>query len=79
IAAPDMDAVKAACNGQEPSWAEIEEMVRKAIRHECRDLAEYKHPRKIQVSREPLERTSVQKIRRCVYQGLLNESAGRGS
>ncbi|MDD4623130.1 MAG: class I adenylate-forming enzyme family protein [Kiritimatiellae bacterium] len=73
IAAPDTDAVKAAREGAEPPWAEIEKMIRDAIRHECRDLAEYKHPRKIQVSREPLERTSVQKIRRCVYQGQLNE------
>ncbi len=73
IAAPDMDVIKAARNGQEPEWQEIEEMVRKAIREACDNLAEYKHPRKIHVSREPLERTSVQKIRRCVYQGRLNE------
>ena len=77
IAAPNMDTIKATCADAEPPWEEIEKMIRDTIHKACRDLAEYKHPRKIRVSREPLERTSVQKIRRCVYQGQLNEPAAQ--
>jgi len=73
IVAPDLDAIKAAHNGAEPAWPEIEQLLRKRIHARCEDLADYKRPRKIVVQQEPLERTSVQKVRRCVYQGKLNE------
>lgn len=73
IVTPNLDAIRAAHGGAEPSWTEIEAQLRSRLRARCDSLAEYKHPRKIVVQREPLERTSVQKVRRCVYQGLLNE------
>ncbi|MGI6494763.1 MAG: AMP-dependent synthetase/ligase [Kiritimatiellia bacterium] len=72
ILVPDMDAVKAANGGTEPEWEEVESLLRKRLRDACAPLSEYKHPRIIQVRREPLERTAAQKIRRHVYRGALD-------
>jgi long-chain acyl-CoA synthetase len=73
IIAPCLDALRQANGGEEPAWGDVEHRVLDAVHRQCESLAEYKHPRKIVVQREPLERTSVQKVRRCVYQGTLNE------
>lgn len=73
IVVPDPEALKTAFPDSEPSWDEVEHLVRTRIHSQCKNLAEYKHPRKLCIRREPLERTSVQKIRRCLYQGQLNE------
>jgi len=73
IVVPDLDAIKAAHPDGDPTWDEVEHLIRSRIRSRCEQLAEYKHPRKLSIRREPLERTSVQKIRRCLYQGQLNE------
>jgi len=70
---PDLEAVAAAHEGVEPPWETVERLIRERVRTQCECLTEYKHPRKIKVRREPLERTSIQKVRRCVYQGQLNE------
>ena len=73
ILSPDLDALRHACGGEEPAWERVEHLVRESVHQQCKSLADYKHPRKLVIHREPLERTSVQKVRRCVYQGALNE------
>ncbi|MDD5707124.1 MAG: class I adenylate-forming enzyme family protein, partial [Kiritimatiellae bacterium] len=72
IVTPKLEAFDA-CRGAPPGWGEIERSLRQAVQEQCRDLADYKHPRKLVVRREPLERTSIQKVRRCLYQGQLDE------
>jgi len=73
IITPNLEAVAATHNGAEPPWATIEHLIRERVHAQCDCLTDYKHPRKIVVQREPLERTSIQKVRRCRYQGSLNE------
>lgn len=71
IIVPNLEAFKDAA-GRLPAWDIIEEKARKAAFKCCNNLAAYKTPRKIEVYREPLERTSTQKVRRYLYQGKLN-------
>lgn len=59
-------------DGKPLTPAEIEKELRQAIATQCQALADYKHPRKIVVYHEPLDRTPTQKIQRHRYQGLLN-------
>jgi len=73
IVSPNMEAITAAHNGQEPAWEEVERLVREAAVEQCQELADYKRLRKTLVQREPLERTSIQKVRRVTYQGRLDE------
>ncbi len=73
LLSPDFDAIKAAHHGEAPPWEKVEALLHEAVRKQCEKIAEYKHPRKLVVQREPLERTSIQKVRRCVYQGKLDE------
>lgn len=73
IVSPDLEAATAAHGDTEPPWEEIEQLIRARIHARCENLSDYKHPRKVVVQREPLERTSIQKVRRCAYQGKLDE------
>ena len=73
ILTPNLEALRQAHGGEEPPWERLEHDVREAVHRQCKSLADYKHPRKLLIRREPLERTSVQKVRRCLYQGALNE------
>ncbi|MEI8243323.1 MAG: AMP-binding protein [bacterium] len=72
ILTPNLTVIQAQHPGVAPPWAAVEALLRQAVHDQCRDLADYKHPRKIEVRRDPLERTSIQKIRRVVYQGQLD-------
>ena len=69
---PNEDLIKER-TGKEMSWEDMERMVNLGVRQRCAKLADYKRPRKIVVWREPLERTSIQKVRRVAYQGKLDE------
>lgn len=73
LLSPNLDALRQAHGGELPPWERIEQLLHEAVRQQCESLSDYKHPRKLVVQREPLERTSVQKVRRCLYQGMLNE------
>jgi len=72
ILTPNLEAVQAAHSGALPSWPDIEALMRRIVREQCRELADYKHPRRLDIRREPLERTPTQKVRRHLYQGQLD-------
>ena len=59
--------------GVKPSWEEMEKTLIKRVQERSAELADYKRIRKVVVYREPLERTSVGKIRRVAYKGKLDE------
>lgn len=73
IAHPCEDWFKARNGGTLPPWEEMEKATIKAVQTRCAELADYKRVRKVVVSREPLERTSVGKVRRVAYKGKLDE------
>jgi long-chain acyl-CoA synthetase len=73
IVHPDEDALTARNGGTPMSWEEMEKVATFGIRTRCQRLADYKRPRKILVLHEPLERTSIQKVRRVAYKGMLDE------
>jgi long-chain acyl-CoA synthetase len=73
IVHPDEDALTARNGGVPMSWEEMEKIATFGIRTRCQKLADYKRPRKILVLHEPLERTSIQKVRRVAYKGMLDE------
>jgi len=70
---PDEDALKALAHGEEMSWDEVVRMARAHVQNCCAALADYKRVRKVVVSKTPLERTSIQKVRRVAYKGALDE------
>ena len=74
IVVPNLENFKAV-DADNPDWPEIERRTRAIIRKQCQKLADYKHPRKVEIRRDPLERTSIQKIRRHIYQGQLDSLA----
>jgi long-chain acyl-CoA synthetase len=73
IIVPNMDAIKVANDGAEPAWSIVEKMIHEAVVEKSKNIADYKHIRKLRIQCEPLERTSIQKVRRVTYQGALDE------
>ena len=73
ICHPDEEWFKAQNGGKLPPWEDMEKQTMKAVQTRCAELADYKRVRKIVVSKDPLERTSIQKVRRVAYKGMLNE------
>ncbi len=63
-----------------PEWDEkdpavIRKTLKDLVATQCKDLANYKHPRKIEVRLEPLNRTSTMKVKRGEYAHCLDEKA----
>ena len=73
IVHPDEDVLKELSKGAEMSWEAVEKLAIDHVHSSCKELADYKRVRKIVVSKEPLERTSIQKVRRVAYKGKLDE------
>ena len=73
IVYPNEEWFEAQNGGAKPSWEEMEKSIIKRVQERSAELADYKRIRKVAVYREPLERTSVGKIRRVAYKGKLDE------
>jgi len=73
IVYPNEDWFAEQNGGVKPEWAEMEKTVAKRVQERSAELADYKRVRKVVVYREPLERTSVGKVRRVTYKGKLDE------
>ena len=70
---PSEDWFRREYGGELPDWAEIEKLTIRRAHEKCAELAEYKRVRKIVISREPLVRTSIGKVKRVTYKGTLDE------
>ena len=70
---PNTDLLAEQNGGQPVEWEEVEKLAREHIHKRCQHLADYKRIRKIVISREPLVRTSIQKVKRVAYKGTLDE------
>ncbi len=70
---PNMDLLAERNGGKDVSWEEAEKIAQEHVHAQCHVLADYKRVRKIVISKEPLERTSIQKVRRVAYKGTLDE------
>lgn len=70
---PDDEVLKTICPDANLPWEDIAKMARSHVQTCCAELADYKRVRKIVVSKTPLERTSIQKVRRVAYKGALDE------
>ncbi len=73
IVHPNEDWFKDHNGGKLPDWEEMEKTTIKKVQEKCAELADYKRVRKIVISREPLVRTSIGKVKRVTYKGTLNE------
>ncbi|MFA7174244.1 MAG: AMP-binding protein [Kiritimatiellia bacterium] len=73
IVVPEPDLLRAELGAAADDPAAVEGFVRQRLAQQCAQLATYKHPRKVEVRAEALERTSVQKVKRILYQGALDE------
>ena len=73
IVHPNEDVLTEMSPDAEMDWASVEKLAIAHVHACCADLADYKRVRKIVVAKEPLERTSNQKVRRVAYKGKLDE------
>ena len=69
IVVPDEDALAAreASEKRKFTEAEIIALLRKEVKTQCSNLADYKHPRRIQIRWEEFNKTSTGKIKRYLY------------
>jgi long-chain acyl-CoA synthetase len=69
IVVPDQEAVDeyAAHHKKNMSDRDVEQLVQKEVKSMCKNLADYKRPRYVQVQFEEFEKTSTQKVKRYLY------------
>ena len=70
---PNEEWFKEQNGGTLPAWEEVEKTAIKRAQEKCAELADYKRIRKVLVMREPLVRTSIGKVKRVAYKGMLDE------
>jgi long-chain acyl-CoA synthetase len=70
---PNEDWFREQNGGKLPGQAEMEKIAAKRAQEKSAELADYKRIRKVSVSKEPLVRTSIGKVKRVVYKGTLDE------
>ncbi len=70
---PNEDILKELAHGEPMNWDAAVKLVTAHVHARCAELADYKRVRKVMVVKEPLERTSIQKVRRVAYKGKLDE------
>jgi long-chain acyl-CoA synthetase len=70
---PNEEWFKEQNGGKLPDWPEVEKVAIKRAQEKCAELADYKRIRKVKVMKEPLVRTSIGKVKRVAYKGMLNE------
>ena len=70
---PNTDLLKERNGGKEPDWEEVVKIAQECVHRQCQEIADYKRVRKIEVVKEPLVRTSIQKVKRVAYKGMLDE------
>ena len=73
IVHPNEDILKELSHSETVNWDAATKLAIAHVHARCAELADYKRVRKIVISREPLERTSIQKVRRVAYKGQLDE------
>ena len=73
IVYPSEDWFKEQNGGKLPDWTAVEKAAIKHAQERSAELADYKRVRKVVVWKEPLERTSIGKVRRVAYKGKLDE------
>ena len=73
IVYPNEDWFREQNGGELPPREEMERTTVKHAQERCAELADYKRVRKVVCWHEPLERTSIGKVRRVAYKGALDE------
>ncbi|NCC50129.1 MAG: long-chain fatty acid--CoA ligase [Spartobacteria bacterium] len=69
IIVPNQEAIDdyATHHKKKMSDEDIEQLIQQEVKQQCRELADYKRPRRVQVQYEEFEKTSTQKIKRYLY------------
>lgn len=73
IVYPNKEELEKRFGDKMPFGTELDRLLQKLVQEKTAELADYKRVRKVVVSPEPLERTSVGKVRRVAYKGKLDE------
>ena len=75
---PNEDWFKDHNGGELPAWEDMEKLSIKRAQERCAELADYKRVRKVVCAREPLQRTSIGKVKRVGHgaREMLSRKSG---